>query len=174
MQLVSGIEVAIAPKRRKKDTNSHENSNARALLRVQYTDRRLIHRTFVKNLELSVVFTSVAFVHSETAKRFLLDSLQLVAIVPRLSSEDGSKDPQNDGVRVKINSTAKKANSEKQTNKKEYHYAIVHLLVSDSVTKGHVMIVQSLHLYLRASLHSCEFVLTESWVQHCLHIITIP
>ncbi|KAL5538719.1 hypothetical protein UlMin_045272 [Ulmus minor] len=154
VQLVSGTEVAIAPKRRKKDTNSHENSNARALLRVQYTDRRLIHRTFVKKFELSVVFTSVAFVHPETSKRFSLDSLQLVAVVPRLSSEDGSKDPQNDGVRVKISSTAKKANSGKQMNRKEYRYAIVRLLVSDSVTKGHVMIVQSLHLYLRASLHS--------------------
>ncbi|KAL5554352.1 hypothetical protein UlMin_041753 [Ulmus minor] len=154
VQLVSRTEVAIAPKRCKKDTNSRENSNERALLRVQYTDRRLIHRTFVKIFELSVVFTSVAFVHPETAKRFSLDSLQLVAVVPRLSSEDGSKDPQNDGVRVKISSTAKKANNGKQTNKKEYRYAIVRLLVSDSVTKGHVMIVQSLHLYLRASLHS--------------------
>ena len=123
---------------------------------------------------ISVDFTSIAFVHPETAKRFLLDSLQLVAIVPRLSSEDGSKDPQNDGVRVKISSTTKKANSGKQTNRKEYCHAIVRLLVSDSVTKGHVMIAQSLRLYLRASLHSCEFVLTESWVQHCLPIITIP
>ncbi|KAL5539534.1 hypothetical protein UlMin_043862 [Ulmus minor] len=140
VQLVSGTEVVIALKRRKKDTNSHENYNARALLRVQYTDRRLIYRTFVNNFELSVVFTSVAFVHPETAKRFSLDSLQLVAIVPRLSSEDGSKDPQND--------------VEKKTNRKEYRYAIVRLLVLDSVTKGHVMIIQSLHLYLRASLHS--------------------
>ncbi|KAL5555789.1 hypothetical protein UlMin_038025 [Ulmus minor] len=150
--------VAVAPKRHKKDTNSHENSKkvhtARALLRVQYADRRLIHRTFVKNFELSVVVTSVAFVHPETAKRLSLDSLQLVVVVPCLSSEDGSKDPQNDGIRVKISSTAKKANSGKQTNRKEYHHAIVCLLVSDLVTKGHVMIAQSLHLYLRASLHS--------------------
>lgn len=40
------------------------------------------------------------------------------------------------------------------TDNKENRQAIVHLLISESVAKGHVMLAKSLRLYLRASLHS--------------------
>ncbi|PON46956.1 Peroxisome biogenesis factor, partial [Parasponia andersonii] len=159
VQLVPGTEVAVAPKRRKKTVDSYQDlsllsSNnahhtAMALLRIQDADRRLIHKSYVESVELGVVLTSVALVHPETAKKFALDSLQSVAIVPRLSSKESVKDSEKDGLRVKGSSNSKNANG---VIKQEHRQAVVHLLVSDSVTKGHVMIAQSLRLYLRAGL----------------------
>lgn len=166
MQLVPGTEVAVAPKARKKNVDSYQDSSmissdkshptASALLRIQDADRRLIHKSDVESVELGVVLTSVAIVHPETAKTFALDSLQLIAIVPRLSAKESVKDSEKDGLRVKSNSTTKDANT---AIKQENRQAIVRILFSDSVSKGHVMIARSLRLYLRAGLHSCMFYL---------------
>ncbi|KAE8009972.1 hypothetical protein FH972_006373 [Carpinus fangiana] len=164
VQLVPGTEVAVAPKRRKKNVNSQEgrymqsstkeHQFARALLRVQDPDRRFIHRSYVNGVELGVALTSVAFIHSETAKSFSLDSLQLLVIIPRSSSEESLKNSNNDALRTKSSSTPKVADMGNLTDKKKNRQAVVHLLISESVAKGHVMIAKSLRLYLGVGLHS--------------------
>ncbi|XP_062096210.1 peroxisomal ATPase PEX1 isoform X2 [Humulus lupulus] len=161
VQLVPGTEVAVAPKRRKKNLDSSHDSSlsssnkarhtAMALLRVQDGNRRLVHKSSVESIELDVALTSVVMIHPETAKMCELDILQSVVIVPRLSSKDCVKESEKDGLTVKSNLTSKEANS---VIKQEYRQAVVRILVSDSVAKGHVMIAHSLRLYLRAGLHS--------------------
>lgn len=164
VQLVPGTEVAVAPKRRK-TVNSHGDSStlasngerhiSKALLRIQDPDRRLVHKSgYVKGVELGVVLTSVAMIHPETAKMFSLSSLQLVAVVPRLSPKESMKNSENDGLRTRSSSTPKESNNGISNDKKDNRETIVRLLISDSVAKGHVMVAQSLRLYLRARLHS--------------------
>ncbi|KAH7520809.1 hypothetical protein FEM48_Zijuj08G0185400 [Ziziphus jujuba var. spinosa] len=164
VQLVPGTEVAVAPKRRKKNVNLNEdmdmlsssNENvAKALVRIQDADKRFICKNIVKGVELGVSLTSVAIIHPETAKKFSLDSLQLVFVVPRLPLKERITSSGNDALRVKSSSTSKGAKNGTFTDRKEQHQAIVRLLISDSVAEGHVMIAQCLRVYLRASLHSC-------------------
>ncbi|XP_023924154.2 peroxisomal ATPase PEX1 isoform X1 [Quercus suber] len=162
VQLVAGTEVAVAPKRRKKNGNAHEGPYmqssikehpfARALLRIQDPDRRFIHKSYVNGVELGVVLTSVAFIHPETAQSFSLDSLQFVVIIPRSSSEESSKNSDNDSFRKR--SSSPPANNGNLTEKKKIRQAVVHLLISESVAKGHVMFAKSLRLYLGVGLHS--------------------
>ncbi|KAL4387815.1 hypothetical protein GQ457_09G004510 [Hibiscus cannabinus] len=159
VQLVDGTEVAVAPKRRKKKLNNIESSGggshgAKALLRLQDSDRRLFHKSNVKGVELGVALTSVAFIHPETAKRFSLESLQLVVMVPRLSSKERMKNLGNDASRMKGSSTSKEVNGGSSTDNKEFRQVIVRLLISDSAARGHIMVTRSLRLYLRAGLHS--------------------
>ncbi|KAA3479125.1 peroxisome biogenesis protein 1 isoform X1 [Gossypium australe] len=159
VQLVPGTEVAVAPKRRKKNLNNIESSTgeshgAKALLRLQDSDRRLFHKSNVKGVELGVALTSVAFIHQETAKRLSLESLQLVVIVPRLSAKESVKNLENDASRMKGSLTSKEVNSGISIDNKEFRQVIVRLLISDSVAKGHLMVTRSLRLYLRAGLHS--------------------
>lgn len=170
VQLVPGAEVAVAPKRREKVVNKQdatvqsynkESNMAKALLRLQDLDRRLFHNCDVKGVELATAPTCVAYMHPETAQMFSLDSLQLVTLVPRLSSKDGVKTPDSDALRVK-SASPKEANNGTLTDKKEFHQAIVRLLFSDSVAKGHVMIARSLRLYLRAGLHS--WIYLKGWI----------
>ncbi|XP_048335123.2 peroxisomal ATPase PEX1 isoform X2 [Ziziphus jujuba] len=163
VQLVPGTEVAVAPKRRKKNVNLNEdmdmlsssNENvAKALVRIQDADKRFICKNIVKGVELGVSLTSVAIIHPETAKKFSLDSLQLVFVVPRLPLKERITSSGNDALRVKSSSTSKGAKNGTFTDRKEQHQAIVRLLISDSVAEGHVMIAQCLRVYLRVSLHS--------------------
>lgn len=171
VQLVPGTEVAVAPKRRKKNGNAcegpymqssiKEHPFARALLRVQDPDRRFIHKSNVNGVELGVVLTSVAFIHPETAQSFSLNSLQFVVIIPRSSSEESSKNSDNESLRTKSSSTPKVANSGNLTDKKKNRQAIVHILISESVAKGHVMFAKSLRLYLGVGLHSCTLLLPD-------------
>ncbi|XP_062012327.1 peroxisomal ATPase PEX1 isoform X1 [Rosa rugosa] len=157
VQLVPGTEVAVAPKRR---TNVNSNGDgmlssniSKALLRVQDADRRLVHQSNVKGVELGVVLTSVAIIHPETAKMFSLQSLELVAVVPRLVPKESMKNSESDGLRIR-SSTTKESSVRVPNDKKDNRQAVVRLLISDSVAKGHLMIAQSLRLYLRAGLHS--------------------
>lgn len=161
-----GTEVAVAPKRRKTDVNKQDTviqssnkefNSAKALLRLQDSDRRFFHKSEVKGVELGIVLSSVAYMHPETAKKISLDSHQLVTVVPRLSSKGTMRTPENDVMRTKTSSTLKEINNDTLTDKKEYRQAIVRILFSDSVAKGHLMIAQSLCLYLRVSLHSCMY-----------------
>ncbi|GLT59955.1 hypothetical protein SLA2020_327480 [Shorea laevis] len=159
VQLVPGTEVAVAPKRRKTNINKLEDStmqpfNVKALLRIQDSDRRLFHKCNVKGIEMGVALTSVAFVHQETAEKFGLKSLLSVALVPRFASQESIKIRENDTTRMKGSFSQKEVKSEVLTNKKESRHVIVRLLISDLVAKGHVMITQSIRLYLRADLHS--------------------
>lgn len=165
VQLVPGTEVAVAPKRRKKINDSYEDSSTqssnkehsmgKALLRVQDPDGRLMHKCDINGVEMGVVLTSVIFIHPETARNYSLDS-QSVVIMPRLLSKEGFKDHETDT--LKNSSTAKQVNGGILTNKKDCREAVVHLLISESVAKGHVMLSKSLRLYLRASLRSWIYV----------------
>ncbi|XP_059656844.1 peroxisomal ATPase PEX1 isoform X2 [Cornus florida] len=167
VQLMPGTEVAVAPKRRKRNVDSYEdscfqasnkeNSVVKALLRVQRPDSRLIHKHEVNGVELGVVLTSIVFIHPETAKNYSFDSLQLVTLVPRLPSKESIKN-EIDTLGKENGSTAKEVNSGTLTDRKGYRQATVRLLISESVAKGHVMISQSLRLYLRAGLHSRIYV----------------
>ena len=165
MQLVPGTEVAVVPKRRKKYLDSHENAHvqssnnnhpiAKALLRVQDSGQKLMHKSEVKGVELGVVLTNVVFIHPETARNYSFDSLQLVIIVPRSSSKVNYND--TDMSRKKSISTAKELN-DGLADKKESRQVVVRLLISESVAKGHVMMAQSLRHYLRTDLHSCMLI----------------
>ncbi|KAF8412749.1 hypothetical protein HHK36_000718 [Tetracentron sinense] len=167
VQLVPGTEVAVAPKRRKKNVGSYKDSNleasnkeqsmTKALLRVQDPDKKLVHRSEVKGVELGVVLTSVVFIHPETAKNALFDNLEPIVIFPRLLLNENMKKHKNDTLRKKNSSTAKERNGIVLTDKEASGHAIVRLLLSDSVSKGHVMLPQSLRLYLGVGQHS--------WVQ---------
>ncbi|CAL5410823.1 unnamed protein product [Camellia sinensis] len=165
VQLVPGTEVAVAPKRRKKINDSYEDSSTqssnkehsmgKALLRVQDPDGRLMHKCEINGVEMGVVLTSVIFIHPETARNYSLDS-QSVVIMPRLLSKERFKDHETDT--LKNSSTVKQVNGGILTNKKDCREAVVHLLISESVAKGHVMLSKSLRLYLRASLRSWIYV----------------
>ncbi|XP_073226108.1 peroxisomal ATPase PEX1 isoform X2 [Cicer arietinum] len=166
-----GTEVEVAPKTRKRNLDSAGDSHlgsyskentAKMLLRLQDPNGLCRTSTHVKGVEFHVGLTSVAFVHPETANRFSFNMLQLVSIVPRVSKE-----------KVNISRTnimkAKSGSAENgDTGKKEPRQAVVHLLTSESVAKGHVMLAKSLRLYLRASLHSwvylkaCDVVLEKN------------
>ncbi|KAF5935954.1 hypothetical protein HYC85_027083 [Camellia sinensis] len=156
VQLVPGTEVAVAPKRRKKINDSYEDSSTqssnkehsmgKALLRVQGPDGRLMHKCEINGVEMGVVLTSVIFIHPETARNYSLDS-QPVVIMPRLLSKERFKDHETDT--LKNSSTAKQVNGGILTNKKDCHEAVVHLLISESVAKGHVMLSKSLRIYVR-------------------------
>ncbi|KAI9198499.1 hypothetical protein LWI28_016910 [Acer negundo] len=166
VQLVPGTEVAVAPKRRKKNGKKHgdsfmqssdERNNIRkTLLRLQDSDKEIFRKYYVKGLELGVALTSVAFVSLETAKNASLQSLQLVTIVPRLSSKESMKSGEK--VSLKSNSISKEVINGTLTDKKESRQAIVRLLISDTVAKGHIVIAQSLRLYLNAGLHSWVYI----------------
>lgn len=145
VQLVPGTEVAVAPKRRKNNVKKHEDSYmqafnestsiAKALLRVQDSDEGLSHKCNVKGVELGVALTSVAFINPETAENVSLCSLELVAILPRLSSKENN--PENNAPRIKSNLTSKEISGGASTDKKECRQAVVRLLFSNSVAKGH-------------------------------------
>ncbi|XP_044496764.1 peroxisome biogenesis protein 1 isoform X2 [Mangifera indica] len=136
------------------ESSKNRNNVTKALLRLQDSDQRLFHSCCVKDIELGVALTSVAFVNPETAKSVSLDSLQLVTIVPRLSSKESMKNPESSAPQIKNNSTSKEVKGGSLTEKKGDRQAIVRLLVSNSVAKGHVMIARSLCLYLNAGLQS--------------------
>lgn len=157
-----GTEVEVAPKWRKRNSDSavdsqlnacNKENTAKMLLRLQNPDGLCSTSTHVKGVELHVGLTSVAFVHPETAKHFSFNLLQWVSIVPRVSKENVNI-PRTNILKTKGGSAVNEVENG-NTGKKEYRQAIVHLLISESVAKGHVMIAKSLRLYLRASLHSC-------------------
>ncbi|XP_057420538.1 peroxisomal ATPase PEX1 isoform X2 [Lotus japonicus] len=170
-----GTEVAVAPKRRKRISDSAGDSHlescnkehtAKMLLRVQDPDGLCSTSTHVKGVELHVGLTSVAFVHPETAKLFSFNMLQLVSIVPRVSKENVNI-PRTNIMKAKGGSAFNEVENG-STDKKEYRQALVHLLISESVAEGHVMVAKSLRLYLRAGLHSwvylkaCDVILEKS------------
>ncbi|KAM1107736.1 hypothetical protein ACFX1T_004446 [Malus domestica] len=71
-------------------------------------------------------------------KMFSLQSLQFVVVVPRLSPKESMKNSANDGLQTRSRSTPKESNG--GSDRKDNREAIVGLLISDSVVKGHVMI----------------------------------
>ncbi|KAG4401218.1 hypothetical protein AAZX31_07G207400 [Glycine max] len=175
VQLMPGTEVAVAPKRRKKSSDSAGDSHldssnkehtAKMLLRLQDPDGLCSTSTHVKGVELHVGLTSVAFVHPETAKKYSFNMLQLVSIVPRVTKENVNISRSN--IMKAKSGPATNEVENGYTDKTEYRQTIVQLLISESVAEGHVMVAKSLRLYLRASLHSwvylkaCDIILEKS------------
>jgi peroxin-1 len=159
-----GTEVEVAPKTRKRNSDSardsHVGSNirehtAKMLLRLQEPNDLCRTSTHIKGVELHVGLTSVAVVHPETAKHFSFNTLQLVSIVPRVSKENVNNSRAKSNIMKAKGGSAVNEIENGNTDKKEHRQAVVHLLISESVAKGHVMLAKSLRLYLRASLHSC-------------------
>lgn len=142
VQLVPGTEVSVAPKRRRKS----ENSAVKALLRIQDADNRFFHKSRVNDTEIGLVLTSAAFIHPETANSFSLDSLQAVILEQKLIMKEKKLNHEH--------AIAKDIENGIHADKKDTRQAVVRLLISDSVAKGHLMISQSLRYYLRAGLHS--------------------
>ncbi|OIS99734.1 peroxisome biogenesis protein 1 [Nicotiana attenuata] len=166
VQLVPGTEVAVAPKRRKRNIISGEDSMtqddkisvSKALLRVQDTGDQCIHRYEADGVEMRVVLTSAIFIHPDTASIYSFEPLQTVVIIPRLLPKETKKNQETDSRRLKNSATSKEVKVGGAPDKHDIHQAMVRLIFSESVAKGHIMLPQSLRLYLRAELHSCVYV----------------
>ncbi|KAK1427175.1 hypothetical protein QVD17_15858 [Tagetes erecta] len=150
VQLVPGTEVSVAPKRRKRS----EKSAVMALLRIQDGDTRFCHKCQVNDTEIGVVLTSAVFIHPETAKSFSLDSLQPVVLEQKIVMKERKLNQGTHNITKNGKSTAKEDENGTESQLRDTRQAVVRLLISDSVAKGHVMLSQSLRCYLRASLHS--------------------
>ncbi|KAL3638866.1 hypothetical protein CASFOL_016773 [Castilleja foliolosa] len=152
VQLVPGTEVAVAPKRRKNSSlqsSEKDRTVAMAQLRVQDSDSRFIYKCEENGVKMDVMFTSGAFIHPETAQKSSFGLLQFVVISSRLFRKRSKKKLQS-----KSSGTEKEASNGNLTGKRDSHQVVVCLLLSESVTKGHIMLSQSLRLYLGAELHS--------------------
>uniref|UniRef100_A0A7N0UHM7 Peroxisomal ATPase PEX1 n=1 Tax=Kalanchoe fedtschenkoi TaxID=63787 RepID=A0A7N0UHM7_KALFE len=154
--LAAGTEVTVAPKRRKKNVealNIPDKSYPiqRALLRLQDPDKKMVHKSKVEGIDVGVVLTTVAIINPETAKSHSLDALQLVSLEPRFMLQEGRKRRVND---MKSNPALEDADNGLPTAKRKPHHVMVRILMSESVAKGHIMIAQSLRLYLGARRRS--------------------
>ncbi|VFQ73984.1 unnamed protein product [Cuscuta campestris] len=152
VQLVPGTEVAVAPKTRRTSSiqpPEPEHAMTKVLLRVQDSDSRFICKHDVNGVNVDILFTSGIFIHPETAKNYSLSSLQFVVISPRVLSKKSNKNPHS-----KTSATEKESNNGNLSNEKGFHEVLFRILLSESVAKGHVMLSQSLRLYLGAGLHS--------------------
>ncbi|GAB4840787.1 hypothetical protein Ancab_021549 [Ancistrocladus abbreviatus] len=160
VQLVPGTEVAVAPKRRRKSvdypTNSclqslgRGHSFQKALLRVQDPKDSLTYKSKLGGCDVGVELSSIALIHPETAKNYKFDTLQVVVIMPRLPSREKLDTDVNDTPRKKLSSKDDRSSVEE----KNQRYAVVHMLLAESVAKGHLVVSRSVLHYLRASLHS--------------------
>ncbi|XP_027149181.1 peroxisome biogenesis protein 1 [Coffea eugenioides] len=172
VQLVPKTEVAVAPKRRKRNSDSHKDSSiptsesrhpeTKALLRVQDLDKKYVSRHNVHGVEMEVSLTSAVFLHPETASRYSFNSLQLLLMVRRPLSKENKSNDGKDNLRMRGSRMEKEANNGNSIDKQEHSQAVVRLLISESVAKGHVMLSQPLRFYLRAGLHSWVYVKTWS------------
>ncbi|XP_010274105.1 PREDICTED: peroxisome biogenesis protein 1 [Nelumbo nucifera] len=168
VQLVPGTEVAVAPKTRKKHVDSYqdsykkalnkEHSSTKALLRVQDPGKGLFQTFEVKGIKLGVALTSIVFIHPETAKCAPFDNFQLVTILPKIPPNENPKDHKINALRKRSSSTAKEGNQGEPIDKDSPRHVVTHLLLSDLVAKGHVMLPKSLRLYLKVGLHSWVYV----------------
>ncbi|KAL3641202.1 hypothetical protein CASFOL_016170 [Castilleja foliolosa] len=152
VQLVPGTEVAVAPKRRKNPSLQYSEKDrtvAKAQLRVQDSDSRFFYKYEENDVKMDIVFTSGAFIHPETAQKFSFSSLQSVVIASRLFQKRSKQKLES-----KNSGTEKEASSGNLTDKRDSHQFVVRILLSESVAKGHIMLAQSLRLYLGAELHS--------------------
>lgn len=168
VQLVPGTEVVVAPKARIQGFSSQDSESkssakgklqTRALLRIQASNKRVVHKFQLQNTEVGVVLTSVVFIHPETAKRFFLDALQPVVIMPRLLLDE-NRIYQKGNSHKGSDSANGEINSDPGSRKKAPREVVVHLLFSDLVARGHVMLPQTLRHFLRAPSHAWIYVKT--------------
>ncbi|XP_042033019.1 peroxisome biogenesis protein 1-like [Salvia splendens] len=153
VQLVPGTEVAVAPKRRKNPSLQSPDEGhtiAKAQLRIQDSDNKSIYKYEENGVEMDVVLTFGVYVHPETAKKYSFSSCQLVEISPRSLTKSSKKQLQS-----RSKSNENEANNGIHNDKGNLpQHLIVHLLLCESVSKGHIMLAQSLRLYLGAELHT--------------------
>lgn len=142
-------------------TQDDKISVSKALLRIQDTGDQCIHKYEADGVEMRVVLTSAIFIHPETASIYTFEPLQTVVIIPRLLPKETKKNQETDSRRLKNSATSKEVKVGGARDKHDIHQAMVHLIFSESVAKGHIMLPQSLRLYLRAELHSCRFFFAE-------------
>lgn len=160
VQLVAGTEVAVAPKRRERNLNAKKgpdasNKDVKIMLRVQDTTRSAFHEADVKGFDVRVALTSIAYIHPETAEKYSLESLQMISVSPRMPLKGSVK--KDEDLNKKNSDASKVVENDSHSSKKEPRRAILRLVFSDLAAKGHLMMVESLRLYLGAGLHSCEY-----------------
>lgn len=152
VQLVPGTDVSVAPKLRRRASDSLESQKStKSLLRVQDLESRFTGKYEMNGAEIGVALTSVVFIHPESASRHSLNPLQIVKIVSRSLHQEPKNNHEADSLRRKGSKTGKEV---PLMDKQEQNQAVVRLVFSESVAKGHVMLSQTLRLYLRAGLHS--------------------
>ncbi|XP_019182268.1 PREDICTED: peroxisome biogenesis protein 1 isoform X2 [Ipomoea nil] len=164
VQLVPGSEVAIAPKRRKRNLSSEEESSiasdeisiTKALLRVQDPAEQCIHKYEGCGDEMEVTLTSAILIHPETANLYSFHSLEVVVIMARSLPKESKTGNQTD--KEKTSAKPKEVDGGVHSYNEDDNEAVVRVLFSKSVAKGHVMLPLPLRLYLRASVHSWVFV----------------
>lgn len=147
-----GTEVSVAPKERKepsqdvKKQSLGEQVKTKALLRVQPADRKHTHTFKYKGVDIGVVLSYAVLIHPDTATSISVSNLQLVTVSPKSSkkelAQNGKEVAQKKGISVA---------------KERIHEAVVYVLLSDSVAKGHVMLPYSIRHFIRADVHSCEY-----------------
>ncbi|XP_042377696.1 peroxisome biogenesis protein 1-like isoform X1 [Zingiber officinale] len=168
VQLVPGTEVVVEPKRRKNEVLTHQSvqkQNSRkelrmkALLRVQAEKRKYVHKIEFKDIDVLVFLSYIAFIHPETAKKFSLENLQLATVIPKLWLKEISQNSNAISERRGDNHFNMQENSGLPTTSKvKPRHAVVHIIYSDAVAKGHVMLPQSLRHFIGSGLHSWVFI----------------
>jgi peroxin-1 len=159
VQLVPGTEVAVAPKKRKDDAKSNqsackqdllkEQSHKKALLRVQEAGEKYVHRFEYNGIQLGVFVTYVVQIHPDTAAKLSLGNLQLVNITPKFSPKKSAEIGKGSDQQIKGSVSGIKRN----------RHIVVHIILSDSVAKEHIMLPQSIRCYIGAGVHSCKYLL---------------
>ncbi|KAK1280221.1 Peroxisome biogenesis protein 1 [Acorus gramineus] len=168
VQLVPGTEVAVAPKKRKKNMDSHqdvheqisakEQPRQKALLRVQEPDRKYLQRYQMKGIELGVMLTSTAFIHPETASHFSFKNLQPVSISSRLPLKERTQNSKDSAPHKSKLGNVKGVSAGPVASELSCKHVIVRLVFSDSAALGHLMLPWSLRLFVQAGLHSWVYV----------------
>ncbi|CAD6245663.1 unnamed protein product [Miscanthus lutarioriparius] len=159
VQLVPGTEVAVAPKKRKekpsqdlqKQSALKEQVKTKALLRIQAADRKYAHTFKYKGVEIGVVVSYAVLIHPDTAASISVGNLQLVTVSPKSSKKGLALKGKEVGPKKGISVTKERA-----------HEAIVYILLSDSVAKGHVMLPYSIRHFISADVHSWVYIKTYS------------
>uniref|UniRef100_A0A804NPM1 Peroxisomal ATPase PEX1 n=1 Tax=Zea mays TaxID=4577 RepID=A0A804NPM1_MAIZE len=159
VQLVPGTEVVVAPKKRKekpsqdlqKQSALKEQVKIKALLRVQAADRKYAHTFKYEGVEIGVVVSYAVLIHPDTAASISVGNLQLVAVSPKSSKK---------GLPLKGKEVGRKKGI--SVTKERSHEAIVYILLSDSVAKGHVMLPYSIRHFISADVHSWVYIKTYS------------
>uniref|UniRef100_N1QTY1 Peroxisomal ATPase PEX1 n=1 Tax=Aegilops tauschii TaxID=37682 RepID=N1QTY1_AEGTA len=158
VQLVPGTEVSVAPKKRKGDANSIEcapkqdllkaQPHKKALLRVQEAGGKYVDRFEYNGIQLGVFVTYAVQIHPDTAVKLSLSNLQLVSITPKFSPKDSTESGKGSDQQIKGSVPGMKRNS----------HIVVHIILSDSVAKEHIMLPQSIRCYIGTCAHSWVYV----------------
>ncbi|KAM0898590.1 hypothetical protein ACQ4PT_021852 [Festuca glaucescens] len=158
VQLVPGTEVAVAPKKRKDDSDSNqcalkqeslkEQPHKKALLRVQEAGEKYVHRFEYNGIQLGVFVTYVVQIHPDTAAKLSLGNLQLVSITPKFSPEGSTENAKGSDQQIKGSVSGIKRN----------RHIVVHIILSNSVAKEHIMLPQSIRCYIGTGVHSWVYV----------------